>query len=64
MPIWPLGYAAHADPFRVVDFDGVVVVKGPEARSFGGGHVPFANFAQGPPNRCGASSAWVGAPIR
>jgi hypothetical protein len=64
MPIWPLGYAAHAGPFRVVDFDGVVVVQGPEAHSFGGGLVPFANFEQGPPNRCGASSAWIGAPDR
>jgi hypothetical protein len=64
MPIWPLGYAAYESPFRVVDFDGVMVVQGPDAHSFGGGLVPFANFEQGPPNRCGASSAWIGAPDR
>jgi hypothetical protein len=64
MPIWPLGYAAHDAPFRVEDFDGVVVSKTPDAQPFGGGLVPFDNFEQGPPNRCGASSAWIGTPSR
>jgi hypothetical protein len=64
MPIWPQGYAAYESPFRVVDFDGAVVSKTPDAQPFGGGHVPFDNFEQAPPDRCGASSAWIGAPGR
>lgn len=64
MPIWPQGYAAYQSPFRVVDFDGAVVSKTPDAQPFSGGLVSFDNFEQGPTDRCGASSAWIGTPNR
>ena len=64
MPIWPQGYAAYQSPFRVVDFDGALVSKTHDAQPFSGGLASFDNFEQATPNRCGASSAWIGAPGR
>jgi hypothetical protein len=58
LPIWPQGYAAYSEPFRVVDFDDRPVSKRPEPQPFGGAHMAVEHLAFPPANACGAKIAW------
>jgi hypothetical protein len=59
VPIWPQGYAAYAEPFRVVDFDDRPVSQTPQQQQqFGGATIPMEHLRSPPANACGAKSSW------
>jgi hypothetical protein len=58
LPIWPQGYAAYSEPFRVVDFDDRPVSQTPDPQPFGGAHMAVDQLAFPPANACGAKISW------
>jgi hypothetical protein len=64
VPIWPQGYAAYAEPFRVVDFDDRPVSKTPEQQQFGGATLTMDQLSSPPANACGAKIGWPVTPER
>jgi hypothetical protein len=64
VPIWPQGYAAYAEPFRVVDFDDRTVSRTPEQQEFGGANLTMEQLSSPPANTCGAKMGWPVTPER
>lgn len=60
LPVWPFGYWATSNPFVVYDYDDQPVTSPGAVLEFGGGGVDVQHVKA--PNRCGAKTAWLGAP--